>query len=138
MPKIFEKYMIDQNPVTYTPSNMYFTLFILESALWWFKDQEGRPVNQVGYLDLDYNYLGLSRVRVISGRRRVTPRGRVNLPITPIPDKNMCIFFFFQKIQVLIIGNSEVDSVLSGQYFLTMTLHRKEHSNGENIQLPSL
>ena len=30
------------------------------------------------------------------------------------------------------IGNSKVDSVLSGQYFLTMTLYRKEHSNGEN------
>ena len=29
-------------------------------------------------------------------------------------------------------------SVLIGQYFLTMTLHRKEHSNGENFQLPSL
>ena len=35
---------------------MYFTLFNLESALLWFKDQEGRPVDQVGYLDLDYNY----------------------------------------------------------------------------------
>ena len=33
---------------------------------------------------------------------------------------------------MFVIVNSEVDSVLSGQYFLTMTLHRKEHSNGEN------
>ena len=39
---------------------------------------------------------------------------------------------------MFVIGNLEVDSVLSGQYFLTMTLHRKEHSNGENFQLPSL
>ena len=39
----------------------------------------------------------------------------------------------FSSIQVFVIGNSEVDSVLSCQYFLTMTLHRREHSNGENF-----
>ena len=37
--------------------------------------------------------IGLNRVGVISGKGRVIPRGQVNLPITPIPDKT-CVSSF--------------------------------------------
>ena len=38
------------------------------------------------------------------------------------------VYLIFLPIQVFVIGNSEVESVLSGQHFLKMTLHRKEQS----------